>query len=355
MRGVRELVLRVVLLTFVTALISLGTMPIAGASHTPDPTSVTVAGSLQSELGCPGDWQPDCPNSHLSYDANDDVWQGTLTLLAGSYEYKAALNDSWDENYGLHAEQNGANIGLEHATNTAVKFYYDHKSHWIADSDTQVIATVPGNFQSEIGCPGDWDPSCLRSWLEDPDGDGIFTYATSAIPAGDYEAKVAINEGWDENYGAGGILNGQNIPFTVPSSANVLFSYNPVSHILSISMDCTDQTPPTLSVSASPSRLWPPDHKYRTVVASTTFADDTDPSPVLGLVSVTSNEPDSGLNRQDKPNDIVIVDDHTFRLRAERSDTGTGRIYTITYRVTDVCDNATVASAIVIVPHDRPA
>jgi hypothetical protein len=30
----------------------------AHASDTPPPLSVTVAGSLQSELGCPGDWQP---------------------------------------------------------------------------------------------------------------------------------------------------------------------------------------------------------------------------------------------------------------------------------------------------------
>ena len=36
------------------------------ASHTPNPTSVTIAGSLQSELGCPGDWQPDCGITHLT-------------------------------------------------------------------------------------------------------------------------------------------------------------------------------------------------------------------------------------------------------------------------------------------------
>ena len=45
----------------------------ASASHTPDPTSVTVAGSLQSEAGCPGDWDPACAATHLAYDADDDV------------------------------------------------------------------------------------------------------------------------------------------------------------------------------------------------------------------------------------------------------------------------------------------
>ena len=62
------------------------------------PSSVTVAGSLQSELGCPGDWQPDCASTYLVYDGSDKVWQETFTIPAGSWEYKAALNNSWDEN-----------------------------------------------------------------------------------------------------------------------------------------------------------------------------------------------------------------------------------------------------------------
>src|SRR5438132_6368381 len=70
--------------------------------NTPAPSSVTIAGDLQSELGCSGDWQPDCANTHLTYDANDDVWQGTFNVPAGNWHYKAALNNSWDENYGQH-------------------------------------------------------------------------------------------------------------------------------------------------------------------------------------------------------------------------------------------------------------
>ena len=100
----------------------------ASASHSPNPASVTIAGSLQSELGCAGDWDPACAATHLTYDAADDVWQGTWTIPAGSYEYKAALNDVWDENYGLHAAPGGANIPLNLGASSTVKFYYDHKS-----------------------------------------------------------------------------------------------------------------------------------------------------------------------------------------------------------------------------------
>src|SRR5687767_5044378 len=82
----------------------------AEAADTPAPSSVTVAGSLQSELGCSGDWQPECTATQLAFDAEDGVWQGTFVVPAGSWEYKAPLNGNWDENYGLNATRNGPNI-----------------------------------------------------------------------------------------------------------------------------------------------------------------------------------------------------------------------------------------------------
>ena len=236
--------LALILAMLLSSFLSIQPTDVVKADHTSNPSSVTVAGSLQSQLGCPGDWQPDCSNTHLTYDASDDVWQGTWNIPAGDWEYKAALNDGWDENYGANAQFNGANIGLSPGGATDVKFYYDHKTHWITDNQNSVIATVPGSFQSEIGCPGDWDPSCLRSWLEDPDGDGTYSFTTAAIPAGNYEAKVTINESWDVNYGAGGVQNGPNIAFSVPGSGYVVtFSYDSVTHVLSINVVSTGPQP----------------------------------------------------------------------------------------------------------------
>jgi hypothetical protein len=72
--------------------------------------------------------------------------------------------------------------------------------------------------------------------LQDPDGDGTFSFTTQSLPAGDYEAKVAIDESWDENYGEGGVQNGPNISFNVPSDCTeMLFSYDSVTHTLEIS------------------------------------------------------------------------------------------------------------------------
>lgn len=113
-----------------------------------------------------------------------------------------------------------------------------------------------------------------------------------------------------------------------------------------------ETTPPVVEVTVSPDSLWPPNHKYVTVEATVTVT-DADPNATVTLLSATSNEPDNGLGDGDTPNDIVIVDDFTFDLRAERSGTGDGRVYTITYEVTDFCGNSTVASATVTVPHSQ--
>ena len=85
-------------------------------------------------------------------------------------------------------------------------FYYDHASHWITSDAEGPIVTLAGSMQSELGCAGDWSPDCMRGWLKDPDGDGTFTFATTALPAGSYETKVAHGLSWAENYGADGAL-----------------------------------------------------------------------------------------------------------------------------------------------------
>jgi hypothetical protein len=117
---------------------------------------------------------------------------------------------------------------------------------------------------------------------------------------------------------------------------------------------CVDATPPEISGSLTPGVLWPANHKLVEVTASVQVSDNSDPEPSLVLVSVVSNEPDNGLGDGDAANDIVIVDDFHFKLRAERSGTGDGRVYTVTYQVTDACGNTATASGNVYVPHDQP-
>ncbi|MBL8132129.1 MAG: pullulanase-type alpha-1,6-glucosidase, partial [Anaerolineae bacterium] len=101
-----------------------------------------------------------------------------------------------------------------------VRFIYHHGTHWVTDSVNSLIVNVPGNYQDEIGC-GEWAPDCLKSLLQDPDGDGVYVFS-AALPAGSYEAKVAANESWDLNWGDAGAQNGANIPFTVAADGQVV-------------------------------------------------------------------------------------------------------------------------------------
>src|SRR3954451_6108792 len=126
MAGKRSLVTVASALALLVSFLSPAGFSPAAHANTPNPTSVTLVGDLQSELGCGGDWDPGCAATHLTYDAGDDVWQGTWTVPAGNWQYKAALNNSWDENYGAHAQPGGDNIGLHLGSPTQVKLYYDH-------------------------------------------------------------------------------------------------------------------------------------------------------------------------------------------------------------------------------------
>ncbi|WP_231554471.1 alpha-amylase family glycosyl hydrolase [Arthrobacter sp. L77] len=95
------------------------------------PGTVAVAGSLDSELGCGGDWDPACDQAQMTFDAASRTWVLEVAdLPAGSYEYKAALDRSWTENYGAGGGRDGSNIVLQHAGGP-VTFVYDHRTHVI--------------------------------------------------------------------------------------------------------------------------------------------------------------------------------------------------------------------------------
>ncbi|MCA0452984.1 MAG: pullulanase-type alpha-1,6-glucosidase [Chloroflexi bacterium] len=121
--------------------------------------------------------------------------------------------------------------------------------------DGALVVTVPGSYNSEIGCPknlgaeGDWAPDCDLTRMTDSDGDGIYIYVATSIPVGSYEAKIAINKSWSENYGADGAKDGANIPFEVPVDyAQVTFTFDSVSKIMTIEIDPSvigaEATPP---------------------------------------------------------------------------------------------------------------
>jgi len=114
-----------------------------------------------------------------------------------------------------------------------------------------------------------------------------------------------------------------------------------------------DTIPPEFTLSVTPTTLWPVNHKMVLITPTRTVSDICDESPEVTLVSITMNEGDEAKGDGHTASDIQIDDDGSIYLRAERSGTRSGRIYTITYQAVDDSGNAAVARATVTVPHDQ--
>ncbi|WP_088071672.1 DUF4350 domain-containing protein [Gottfriedia luciferensis] len=109
-----------------------------------------------------------------------------------------------------------------------------------------------------------------------------------------------------------------------------------------------DKTAPVLKVAVDQPILSVPNHKMVDIKAFLNYSDSTSGIESVVLESITVNESNATLD------DIQGADfgklDTTFSLRSERNGTGNGRIYTITYLVTDKAGNTTRAQATVTVP-----
>lgn len=128
-----------------------------------------------------------------------------------------------------------------------------------------------------------------------------------------------------------------------------------------------DTIPPQIDVSVSPDILWPPNHKMVSISATVTASDTCDLNPEVILKSIVMDESDLTNTYDSEYDDTVVdgntngdvqeadtgTDDRDFVLRAERSGTGTGRNYVITYSVRDASGNTATASATVNVPHNQ--
>lgn len=181
------------------------------------PEVVTLVGTFQSELGCESDRVIDCDVTKMTYDILGDIWRATFDLPAGEYDYRLYLDESESHIYGKNGISgvNSFSIPLSIDTPQTVNFYYDHKTGWITDNVNSLILTLPSNFQNKVGCREEWNAGCFRTWMQDIDGDGIYTYETLLLPGGSWETRVALNGDMDTSYGQGGSFDGDNIPLWI--------------------------------------------------------------------------------------------------------------------------------------------
>ena len=108
-----------------------------------------------------------------------------------------------------------------------------------------------------------------------------------------------------------------------------------------------EHPPVCAAASASPARLWPPNHKLVPIHVAGVSHDDFD----IRIVKVTQDEPVSGTGDGDADPDAVI-DGDAVSVRAERSGTGNGRVYRITFTASSVAGGSCTGTVAVEVPFE---
>jgi 6-phosphogluconolactonase len=134
------------------------------------------------------------------------------------------------------------------------------------------------------------------------------------------------------------------IPTALPESPFPA-EINPIS----IAITRCARRPRITDISASPARLWPPNHELVDVFVDYDVSAPCGEPPVCTL-SVASNEP---VKDDERYPDWVVLDDHHVELRAERSRYGTERIYTIKIHCKDASGNSATGDTAVTVSRDE--
>lgn len=121
----------------------------------------------------------------------------------------------------------------------------------------------------------------------------------------------------------------------------------------STTVTVADTTSPVITgLAPSTSELWPPNQKFVPITLAVTATDNCSATLRSEIVSVTSNEPVTGGTDTTSP-DWEITGPLSVNLRAERSEDGLGRVYTITVETTDESGNRTQKVTTVSVPKNQ--
>lgn len=125
-----------------------------------------------------------------------------------------------------------------------------------------------------------------------------------------------------------------------------------------VSVEVVDTTKPTLSPVPENTILWPPNHKMVDMVIKMN-AHDNSGDPLNISATITSNEPENDLGDGDIGPDWTDTsydpetDELCFQLRAERSGSGEGRVYTVHATVENFNGNPSSTDIEFLVPHNK--
>jgi hypothetical protein len=237
------------------------------------------------------------------------------------------------------SESNNGGAGSTASPLIITRTYTATDGAGLTASASQTI-TVIDNTPPSITCPGDISVNA---------------------PAGTCAATVHFAVSASDNCSVPTVVSSpaSGSVFPVGTTTVVATATDAAGNTQSCSFTVTvkDAEAPVITTNGQTITLWSPDHKYATVEINQLVAsasDLCDPTVSLSSVriaKVTSDEPENSGGDGNTNNDIVIAGDcKSVQLRAERMGGGNGRVYTITFEVTDASGNSTTATAKVTVP-----
>jgi len=158
------------------------------------------------------------------------------------------------------------------------------------------------------------------------------------------------------NAGAPVTVNGTTASFTLSTDGVNAVRFNATDNAGNPEASRTlvvriDQTPPSGTLSLSPPQLWPPNRRLVTITPSLAVSDAGGGPVTVSGPRVSSSEPVTGGDDVTSPDWVVSGD--ALQLRVERREDSPGRVYTVSYTLTDQAGNSAQASAAVTVPKNR--
>lgn len=117
-----------VLTAFALSASALGFSPqfLTPPAHSATPGDLaTLVSSFQNHTGCATNWDPACSATAFTHDKNNpNLYELTLNVPKGEWEFKVAMNGNWAESYGKEGFTNN-NIPLILAKNQDVTFTFN--------------------------------------------------------------------------------------------------------------------------------------------------------------------------------------------------------------------------------------
>ncbi len=310
-------------------------------------------GSAAVDWNCDGDTR----DTGVSSDTNNDRTTSTLDGFFDWANVKLDFQTTGDFEDGVHAPVEDQEIDFETYQEIVVPELALTQTASAATLLTganvtytiQVTNNRPGQATGvvveDVLPAGTSFVSCTASHNGACSGNGRNRSITFPVLPGGGTATITLVANLDCDLADGAVLrNTASVGFSQPDP-------DPSNNSASTEVTAVNPAPVLSGVVVDRTVLSPPNHKMIDVTVAYEVADNCG-VPVCAL-DVTSNEPVDGLGDGDTAPDWEILDEHHLRLRAERSGTGSGRLYAIGVTCTDSAGNATTQTLAVTVPKNR--